>query len=278
MASEAVEGSAAAAREEAFDRDEVGAGKVHIPGERALIMNPVRTAESFAEEIAQALGDEPRSVLLYGSVPRGEAVEGVSDINILILLEEIELAVLGRASELAGRWVEAGNTAPLILAWRDWRRAADVFPVELSDMKSHHRMLRGADPLEGLEVRRSALRLQAERELRAKLIQLHEGLLLAGPDPKGVGDLLLTALPSFTTFMRAVLRLEGIAVPDSTEEVIAAAGRVVGGDPHSMVRAWRARMAGDSVEATLEGPIVKGYYELVEKTVAHVDMLTEQNR
>lgn len=241
-------------------------------------MDPVRTAESFADDISQALGDEPRSVLLYGSVPRGEAVEGVSDINILILLDEIEFAVLRRASELAGRWVEAGNTAPLILAWTDWRRAADVFAVELADMKTDHRILRGEDPLEGLEVQRSALRLQAERELRAKLIQLHEGLLLAGPDPKRVGDLLLTALPSFTTFMRATLRLEGTAVPESTEEAITAAARMVGGDPESMVRAWRARMAAEPIEATMEGPLVKGYYEFVEKTVAHVDLLTERNR
>lgn len=241
-------------------------------------MDPVRTAEAFAEDITQALGDEPRSVLLYGSVPRGEAVEGVSDINILMLLDEIDLAVLRRASELARRWVEAGNTAPMILAWRDWRRAADVFPVELFDMKTHHRMLRGADPLEGLEVERTALRFQAERELRAKLIQLHEGLLLAAPDPNRVGDLLLTALPSFTTFMRATLWLEGKPVPSSTEDVINAAARIVGGDPEPMVRAWRARMAARSIEATMEGPLVKGYYELVEKILAHVDILTERNR
>lgn len=239
--------------------------------------DPVETAGRFAADLARVLGERLRSVLLYGSVPRGEAVPGVSDINVLVLLDEVRLEQLGELAPLARRWTGKGNTAPLILGWDEWSRSADVFAVEVADMRDHHRLLLGEDPLTGAAVGLRPLRLQTERELRGKLVQLHEGLMLAAPDPKSVGKLLLTALPSFATYFRATLRLAGQEVPSGSGEVITSVADLVGADGSAMLELWSARGEKRAPRLAAADPLVAGYDGLVRKVTEYVDHLAEGN-
>ncbi|MGH7474706.1 MAG: nucleotidyltransferase domain-containing protein [Longimicrobiales bacterium] len=236
----------------------------------------VQTAQELSAGLEQALGQQLRSVLLYGSVARGEAIPGVSDINVLVVLERITTAELRAAAPLARRWSRAGNTAPLLLAWSEWRRAADAFAIELADMIEAHRMLYGADPLEGLEVQRRALRLQAERELRGKIIQLREGLMVAAAKPSEIGSLLLRALPSFMTYMRAALRLAGRVVPARDESVLRQGCELLGCDDAPLQRAREARGRRRPPAWSLDEPVVGGYFQAMERLADHIDASPEE--
>lgn len=235
----------------------------------------VATAERFAADLAGALEDGLRSVVLYGSVPRGEAIPGVSDINVLVLLDEIRLGDLVTLAPLARRWAEAGNTAPLILDWEEWARSADVFAVEVSDMLEHRRVLLGDDPLTGVRVQPLALRLQTERELRGKLIQLQEGLMLAAPQRERVGELLLAALPSFVAYFRATLRLAEQPVPPRSEGVIAGVAGLVGSDDAAMAELWGARASKKTPRLEATDARVVAYHSLVRKVTLYVDGLAQ---
>lgn len=232
-------------------------------------------AERFAEELEHAFGARLRSVVLHGSLARGEAVKGVSDINLLVLLDDVDAAALRTAAPLVRRWAKAGNTAPLLLSWNEWLRSADAFAIEVADMKDARTVLRGDDPVADLEVARRELRLQAERELRGKLVQLRSGLLLTGERPAEVGRLLLAALPSFTTYARAVIRLHGEAMPSTTPAVLDRAGTLVDADAASLHMAWQARMKGRAPDWPVDSPLVQGYYTFAEHTADHVDRLPE---
>ena len=135
-------------------------------------------------------------------------------------------------------------------------------------------MLHGEDPLRALEVNPVELRLQAEHELRGKLLQLREGLLLAGTDGAQVGRLLLTALPSFTTYARTALRLAGQPVPKATPDALAAAATLMDADAAPLQRAWEARLQRRPLAASLDDPLVTGYYRFAERIADFVDTLT----
>lgn len=240
--------------------------------------DPRTTAKEFTDALHRVFGDRLRSVLLYGSVARGEAVPGVSDINILMLLDRVDADALTKASPLARRWSDAGNSVPLIMAWDEWQRASDVFSIELADMRDAHVALHGLDPLEGLEVDPVPLRLQAERELRGKLLQLREGMLVAAEDQADIGRLLLLAVPSFVTYLRAALRLAGRAVSNDSVAVIEAGARLVGGEPDAFLTVWEARRRGEPIRARVDDPLVAGFYALAERTAEYVDMLSEDNK
>ena len=117
------------------------------------------------------------------------------------------------------------------------------------------------------------MRLQAERELRGKLLQLQTGLLVAADTPADVGTLLLQSLPSFTTYMRTVLRLTGEAVPGNTPAVITRAAELVSGNADAYQQVWEARRNGRGLKLSVDDALVDAYYDTAEKMADYVDTL-----
>ena len=64
-------------------------------------------AKKFADKIASALGDQIDSIVLYGSVARGEATED-SDIDILIISPDVE-RVRSKISQMRGDFAYEHN-------------------------------------------------------------------------------------------------------------------------------------------------------------------------
>lgn len=234
--------------------------------------DPRQAATDLARELARTFGAELRSALLYGSLARNEYVDGVSNINVLVLFEDITPSTLERASPFARRWAAVG-LVPLLLERDEWARAADVFAIEVLDMLDAHEMLHGEDPLSGLEVARDALRLQAERELRGKLVTLHSGMLHAAGSTAAMGTLLAMALPSLVTYLRAALRLGGHDVPPASAEVIEAASTLIGFDPAGLRAALDARRSRDKWKVPITDPVVDRYHTAAEQTAMFVDRI-----
>lgn len=212
--------------------------------------DPRRLAESFTEELRSAVGPRLQATSLFGSAARGEWIDGVSDVNVVVLLDSLDAALLSAAAPTVRNALEQGVT-PLVMDLAEWRRAADVFSIELADMKQYGIPLFGDDPASGPAIQPAILRLQAERELRARLLHLHSGMLVASEDGDRLGALLVRSLPSFTTYMRAALRLAEQPVPQQSDAVIDAACTLAGADPAPFHEVLRARLAGGHLSVTL---------------------------
>jgi predicted nucleotidyltransferase len=232
--------------------------------------NPRKLADDFVAGLRRDLGERMRSAALFGSTARDEWIDGVSDVNVLVLVDDIDAQLLARASPTARGSVKR-NVMPLLMELEEWRRAADVFSIELADMRDAHVPLVGEDPVAHYAADRTNLRLQAERELRAKLLHLHAGMLLAGDDRKRLGQLFLHALPSFTTYMRAALRLAGQSVPVTTPEVIEQACEIVGADPDGFQRVHQARSSRTRLELDLGDPLADRFNTSAQQLAEYID-------
>lgn len=231
---------------------------------------PRELAETFVRELRSAVAGGLQAATLFGSAARGEWLEGISDVNVLVLLDRIDPAVLERAAPPA-RAAMARGVTPLLMEVDEWRRAADVFTIELADMKDASVPLFGDDPAAVLPVNPQILRLQAERELRAKLLHLHGALLVAADDRRRLGQTLLHALPSFAAYLRAALRLAGRPVPRTSREVIEAAGALTGADSAAFLRVLEARASGGNLELRLTDPLVDGFNRAAARLSAYID-------
>lgn len=236
-------------------------------------VDAIDTAKKLVSDWQSLFGPRLRSALLFGSVARGEAVAGVSDINVLLLIDHIDAGTLKKASPATRTWIKTSREAPLLFEADQWVRAADVFAIEIADMRDAHQVLHGSDPLAACHPDEGAMRLQAERELRGKLLQLQTGLLVAADTAADVGTLLMQSLPSFTTYMRTVLRLAGETVPPETPEVIRQAARIVDGDAGAYQHVWDARRAGRGLKLAVDDAMVDAYYDTAEKMADYVDTL-----
>jgi predicted nucleotidyltransferase len=232
--------------------------------------DPRKLADSYVSDLQRVLGDRLRAAALFGSAARGEWLEGISDINVLVLLDSIDAPVLGQAAAVTNDAAALG-VRPLLMELEEWRRAADVFTIELADMKDASATLYGEDPAAAAYVQPAIMRLQAERELRAKLLHLHAGMLMAAEDAARLGQLFVHALPSFTTYLRTALRLAQQTVPRISRDVIVAGCVLVGAEPSAFMRVLDARTSRDELEVRLDEPLADNFNTAAAKLAAYID-------
>lgn len=227
--------------------------------------------EALATALERALGEGLVSLVLYGSAARGDYRAAHSDLNLLLILADASPAVLRPIGPIVHRWVKAGHPPPLIFSERGWRASTDVFPLEIEDMRQAHRVLRGRDPLKGLETSPADQRQQLEREALGKLLQLRAEYAASGPHPQALEALLVSSASTFFALFRGVLRLKGSVPPQTPPELIQAAARLVGFDPAAFD--WvLARLAGQkAARLTQFDPIAERYLGAVERLAAYVD-------
>jgi hypothetical protein len=235
--------------------------------------DPRTIAAKLTAQFRSTFADELRSVVVFGSLPRGESIPGVSDLNILILLESMTTRSIERAAPLLQAWIRSGNTPPYVYSWNEWSGMQDTFAIEIADMNDARDVLWGIDPVNIEALNYGNLRMQTEREIRDTLLQLRLRLMVAASGPLDVGALLMSGMPSFSAYMRAALRLSD-AVPDlSTRAVIESAATLIDADPSAMVKCLDARRTTHRLEVTLTDPLVDGYLTFVNALLQYVDRL-----
>ena len=95
------------------------------------MVDPKKTAARLAQELRTTFGGGLRSVVLFGSVARGEVVPGVSDVNILDLLDEVGPRQLAAAAPRIQEWIRRGNTPPHVYSMHEWNGMRDTFAIEI---------------------------------------------------------------------------------------------------------------------------------------------------
>ncbi len=229
-------------------------------------------ARDFARDLTTTYGDQLVSVVLYGSAARGEYREGVSDLNLLVLLRDTAAATLRRGSALARSWGNAKNPPPLVMSELEFHGSADVFPMELADIHEAHVILYGTDPFEGVEIRPADLRLQLEHELKSAYIRLRTRYMTDAGDAARFEPVLLKSLSTFLVMFRTVLRLSGEHGARDPESVVRATAERVGFDPAPLLEIVRARAGGGAkLDVRPESPVVTGYLDAVAEVVRYVD-------
>jgi hypothetical protein len=229
--------------------------------------------EQLAARLETALGANLVSLTLYGSAARNQQVDGRSDINLLLITRDATTEALRGAGPVLAEWIGGGETAPLIFSEDEWRSSADVFPIEIEDMRDAHRVIRGRDPLDGMVTDRVQLRDQLEREVRSKLLRLRAEYISGGTDPKALARLLENSLSTFLVMFRATLRLKGVKPPAGQAELIQATGKAVGlkTTPLEWALASRSGKAPSALQPF--DPIAAQYVDVVEQLADVVNAL-----
>ncbi|HEX6435435.1 MAG TPA: nucleotidyltransferase domain-containing protein, partial [Gemmatimonadales bacterium] len=210
------------------------------------------------------------SAVLYGSAARGDFIPGRSDINLMLVVEQLTPPVLRSLSRAFTGWRKKTPEPPLVLSHSEWNRASDAFPVEITDMRLSYQVLRGVDPLQGVQVDRDDLRKALEGEFRGKLLRLRQGYATYAPDPAALGSLGLQSAATILVLLRGVLTVAGKPVPPDALELAGAAAALVGFEPEYLLHVVRHR---SEREWRCAAPEFENYMNAVEQTARFVDQL-----
>ncbi len=229
----------------------------------------------LVNRLKSAAGDNLKAVVLYGSAVSGEFQAAHSDLNVLCIVERAGAADLERLHPVAEWWMKERNPAPLIFTMDEVQRSADIFAIELVDIKRHHRMLLGADFLDRFDVPMRLHGLQVERELRTGWLRLRQAILAAPQTKKVHLGIMLESVAAFGTLFRHAMLAVGQAMPGNKREAVDAVAVLSGGNPEGFrtildLREGKRKEKEIDIEATLGT-----YLEFVEVVTNEVDRRLE---
>jgi len=227
----------------------------------------------LVERLRAAAAENLKAVVLYGSAVTGEFTSGHSDLNTLCLLGTANSSSLEELHPVAEWWIREGNPPPLIFTHDELVRSADIFPVELLDIKAQHRILFGDDFLATFEVPLQLHRLQVERELRTATIRLRQSILAAPLSNRAHLHIMAASISTFCSLFRHTLIALRQPVPDTRRGVLDAIAVLTGGDPTAFreildLREGKRKAGELDVEADLHS-----FLSLVEVVTGEVDRL-----
>jgi predicted nucleotidyltransferase len=225
----------------------------------------------FVSRLKAAALDNLKCVVLYGSAVTGEFTAKHSDLNILCVVER---AGAGELEELHGPvewWARQNNPPPLIFTLAELHQSADVFAIELFDMKQRHRILHGEDFFSNFEVPMRLHRLQVERELRTDWLRLRQAVVAAPQNKKVHLGIMLASISAFCALFRHALVALGQPMPLTKRDAVVAMASLTGANPSAFqaildLRERKRREGQIDVEASLNS-----YLEFVEVVTNEVD-------
>ena len=230
---------------------------------------------AFVDDLRSTHGKNLSSVILYGSAAAGDFVPHQSDYNILIALHKIGPIDLRNAHASVREWTRLGNPVPVYFTVSELQNAADVFPIEFHQMSIARKVLFGPDVLADLNISDKFLRLQAEYELRSKLIQLRRHYIPASTSVDGLKRLMAESLASFAALFRAVLILKGITPPATKHEIVALTAQHLGidGTPFEKIFNIRENNFTATLDETSANALFGEYMEQIENVIHAVDAI-----
>lgn len=231
----------------------------------------IQKAEKVAAQIANDLGENMKSVVLFGTAIRGGYAPAHQEVNIMVMVEDASTQAIRPIEGPLAAWVKKGNSAPLIFERSEWEGSTDVFPIEIEDMREAHKLVSGTDPFEGVVTNRDDLRHELEREVRGKLLQLRAQHAAFAPNGGALTRLLIESASTFFVLMRALVRLEGETPEAKPARLVEQAASIAGLDAGAF--RWVVdKISGEKVKALRsDDPIAARYVDEIQKLTNYVD-------
>lgn len=192
---------------------------------------PEDKLQQLVQRLQTACGDNLVSVVLYGSAAREDFHEQYSDVNLLVVVQQLNASAMQAISPVFTWWThEEKLHPPMIMTRQELQESADVFAIELLDIKMTHRTLAGEDVVMAIDVPMNLHRVEVELELRTTLLRLRQHLLLARDKTDELRMVLAKSISSVVTLFRHALIALGEDTPHAKAKLLEQAAEVFGFD------------------------------------------------
>jgi hypothetical protein len=234
--------------------------------------------DEFIQKLKSSAGDNLKAAALYGSAAAGEFHSKHSDFNILCILGQADAARIEALHVPVEWWMKQGHRAPLFFTLQELQSSADVFAIELLDMKTHHRMLHGEDIFAALAVPLEYHAIQVERELRTDWLRLRQAILTAPKKRRAYLDLMTSSFSAFVALFRHALIAMGEPPPANKRAAIERVAQFAHTAPGAFLKILEFREGKLSQrEIVVEGTLDK-YFAFVEAVTDEFDRHLEARK
>ena len=234
-------------------------------------VNPEEIFQAVVKDYQSIFGSDLLSIILYGSGARGEYIPQKSDINFLILLSDNGINNLSKAFEVVSRWHKSRVNTPLFLTKNYIQASLDVFPIEFLNLKSYYKVICGEDVLQDLVIEKKFVRLQCEREIKGKLLQLRQQFLETKGSKREIENLLARSAPTFYSIFRALLFLQDKAIPSGSKELLSFVAQETGLNSSLLLDILKIKEGSKKLATAEAVSFMEQYIEQIKKLSAFID-------
>jgi hypothetical protein len=145
------------------------------------------------------------------------------------------------------------------------QNSLDVFPIEFLNIRLLHETMFGEDLFQNLVIDKSDLRLQCERELKARLIGLRQGYLSSSGDAKILTDLFINTISGYIPLFRGIILILGKEPPLKNEAVLTVLSETSGVDTQVFKTVLKQKRQKTKMVIKELNAIFRDYYIAIEK-------------
>jgi len=239
-----------------------------IPIEAANRIRP------FFEEILRGCSDKVHSLYVTGSAVTNDFSEKTSDVNSLIVLNEMHFDFFKFLAPLGKKFKSQGVAAPLVMTPSYINESLDVFPMEFLELKLIHKTAYGTDLVKDLQIDSQLLRLQCEREIKTRLMGLWQGYISSLGETEVIVSLLWRSITGCMPLFRSIIFLMGKEPPLKKIDVINALNGTTHFDKEVLLKALvlKEKRSKDQAEVL---SLFENYYENLETVAGIVNALRQ---
>lgn len=166
--------------------------------------------ERAVEALRSRLGDNLYSCIIYGSSVRGDYVPVVSDVNMLIVLNQ---STPEAHTAIADAVIGHVRIDPFVIGRPGINRSFRAFALKFLSIKRDYEVVYGSDALMDFDVEDEHERFLCEQSLRNVRLRLVRGYIVFGKDRRRYIEFLRHWVPTIFVDLSEALRLADIEIP-----------------------------------------------------------------
>jgi predicted nucleotidyltransferase len=229
--------------------------------------------EEYEIDVKELFGDDLVSLILFGSAARGEYIPKKSDINFLIILTDDGIERFYSAQALVKKWRKRSVSIPLFFTENYIRNSLDSFPIEFLNISNYYQVLCGKDVFEQIDISRDDLRLQVEREMKGKLLNLRQAYFQGAGNAKSAALLIQQSLGTFLSLFPAILKLKDVEISSDSLGNIARIAQTFNLDLELLKRLHRIRTGQEKLKKTDSDELLQQYISQIRSLALQTDAL-----
>ncbi len=230
--------------------------------------------DQLSAELSEVLGADLVSIILYGSLGRGDKLETEHDVvNLMFVMRRVDCQSLDKIKEPILRAEREIPLGTMTLTLDDLRSSCDVFPIKFHEMQLHHRVLAGADVLSDLEISEDHLRLRCEQELKNLMLRLRAIYLHQSQTSQQLLDTLFDSVRILLQGIGACLTVKTGIIPEQHGDLIDSFGAEFGIDIRVLQELLSLRESAQVPAAEDVKQIFDQFMQLVHDAAVAVDQM-----
>jgi len=233
--------------------------------------DPKEILDEFVQDYKGVYGDELVSIIVYGSAAGKDYIPGRSDINFMIVLTEKGITDPERPFALVKKWKKKNVAIPLFLTEDYIETSTDVYPIEYLNFQRRYILVYGRDMLKGLSFNKEFLRLQAEREIKGKLLLLRKAYLESMGKKLTLMVIINQSLHAFGAIFNVLLYMKDIEIPEDKGATITNTCNTFGLDNDLFMKLLDVRDGKIKPDEKEINKIFKDYINEIQKLAKIVD-------